>query len=184
MLTRDGRTGVCDGQLVCFHDDTLQCVTSAAGPVRSKPLRELRALRINGAEPIPTFDEALDSFPSQCFSVDLKDGNGITPLVKSLQRNGVADRVCVAGARDGWLAGIWRHNATTAERFDRVVTTTRFAAQKFTRIRIHTKHVPLGVDLEQFRPHAQHHSGGVPLLVLCSRLSREKRPDLAVETCG
>lgn len=81
-------------------------MTSAAGPVRSKPLLELRALRINGAEPIPTFDEALDSFPSQCFSVDLKDGNGITPLVKSLQRNGVADPVCVAGAWDGWLAGV------------------------------------------------------------------------------
>ena len=53
----------CDGQLVCFHDDTLDRVTSAAGPVRSKSLRELRALRINGIEPIPTFDEALDAFP-------------------------------------------------------------------------------------------------------------------------
>lgn len=77
------------------------------------------------------------------------------------------------------------HNATTAQRFDRVVTTTRFAAQEFERIDIPTDHVPLGVDLEQFRPALTSQTGakkdGVPLLVLCSRLSREKRPDLAVE---
>ena len=74
-----------------------------------------------------------------------------------------------------------RHNATTAERFDRVVTTTRFAAQEFARIGVPTDHVPLGVDLEQFRPATHPSTDGVPLLVLCSRLSREKRPDLAVE---
>ena len=34
-----------DGHLVCFHDDTLDRVTSATGPVRSKSLRELRRLR-------------------------------------------------------------------------------------------------------------------------------------------
>ncbi len=73
-----------------------------------------------------------------------------------------------------------RHNATTAQRFDRVVTTTHFAAQEFARIGIPTDHVPLGVDLEQFRP-IPRLRGGVPLLVLCSRLSKEKRPDLAID---
>lgn len=105
-----------DGQLVCFHDDTLERVTSAAGPVRSKSLRELRALRINGAEPIPTFDEALDAFPNQFFTVDIKDRAGIAPLVKSLQRRGVAERVCIAGAWDGWLGHVRREvpEVTTA----------------------------------------------------------------------
>jgi|SRR5450631_571456 len=98
----------CDGQLVCFHDDTLERVTSATGPVRARSLRELRALRINGTEPIPTFDEALDAFPNQCFTVDPKDQAGTEPLVKSLQRKGVAERVCLAGAWDGWLDHI-RH---------------------------------------------------------------------------
>ena len=106
----------CDGQLVCFHDDTLERVTSATGPVRSKSLHELRALRINGIEPIPTFDEALDAFPEQCFTVDLKDQAAIAPLVKSLQRKGVAERVCIAGAWDGWLAHVRREvpEVTTA----------------------------------------------------------------------
>jgi alpha-1,6-mannosyltransferase len=85
-----------------------------------------------------------------------------------------------------------RHNTTTARCFDRVVTTTRFAAQEFHRIDVPTDHVPLGVDLDRFRPPvpgptsvgsrpwlSPRHPG--PLLVLSSRLSREKRPDLAVE---
>ncbi len=74
-----------------------------------------------------------------------------------------------------------RHNASTAQRFDRVVTTTRFAAQEFARIGVPTDHVPLGVDLEQFQPATHTRGEGFPLLVLCSRLSREKRPDLAIE---
>jgi glycerophosphoryl diester phosphodiesterase len=95
-----------DGHLVCFHDETLDRVTTASGPVRSTSLPELRALRINAMEPIPTFDEALDAFPDQCFTIDSKDLAGLEPLVKSLQRKGVAERVCVAGAWDGWLAHI------------------------------------------------------------------------------
>ena len=78
-----------------------------------------------------------------------------------------------------WAAD--RHNATTAGCFDRVVTTTRFAAQEFARIGVPTSHVPLGVDLEQFRPRSRPRNVTGPLLVLCSRLSREKRPDLAIE---
>jgi alpha-1,6-mannosyltransferase len=84
------------------------------------------------------------------------------------------------GARAAQLAAD-RHNARTAQCFDHVVTTTGFAAQEFDRIKVPTDHVPLGVDLEQFRPATHPPTGGVPLLVLCSRLSREKRPDLAVE---
>jgi glycerophosphoryl diester phosphodiesterase len=97
-----------DAQLVCFHDEMLERVTSATGPVRSKSLRELRGLRINGAERIPTFDEALEAFPDQCFTVDPKDQAGFGPLVKSLRRKGVAERVCIAGAWDGMLAQVRR----------------------------------------------------------------------------
>ena len=95
-----------DGRLVCFHDDTLDRVTSATGLVRSKSLLELHPLRINGIEPIPTLNEALDAFPDQCFTIDLKDQAAIAPLIKSLRRKGVAQRVCIAGAWDGWLVHV------------------------------------------------------------------------------
>lgn len=101
-------------------------------------------------------------------------------LIAHERVDGILRAFSPLGARGAQLAAD-RHNATTAQRFDRIVTTTRFAAQEFARIGIPTQHVPLGVDLEQFRPVGHPRAGGVPLLVLCSRLSREKRPDLAVE---
>ncbi|GHS86814.1 GDP-mannose-dependent alpha-(1-6)-phosphatidylinositol dimannoside mannosyltransferase [Actinomycetota bacterium] len=83
-----------------------------------------------------------------------------------------------------------RHNRGTAAAFPTVVATTRFAAQEFDRIGVATTLVPLGVDLVEFQPGGpagraeDGHGAGpmpVPVLVLCSRLSPEKRPDLAVE---
>ena len=108
-------------------------------------------------------------------------GSGVPSTVIAHERlDGVLRAFSPLGPRGAQLAAD-RHNATTAGRFDRVVTTTGFAAQEFARIGIPTNHVPLGVDLERFHPadHLQRH--GVPVLVLCSRLSREKRPDLAIE---
>lgn len=83
-----------------------------------------------------------------------------------------------------------RWNAAAARSFDRVVCTTGFAAAEFTRIGAQTvERVPLGVDLRRFDPanasaavRHRHASGDEVLLVLCSRLSREKRPDLALAT--
>jgi glycerophosphoryl diester phosphodiesterase len=54
-----------DGELVVIHDPTLERTTTGAGPVQSRTLAELRALRLRdpsgGAtdEPIPTLEEPL-----------------------------------------------------------------------------------------------------------------------------
>ncbi|HEY8719789.1 glycosyltransferase [Pengzhenrongella sp.] len=105
---------------------------------------------------------------------------GVPSAVIAHERlDGVLRAFLPLGARAARLVAD-RHNATTAELFDHVVTTTHFAGQEFARIGVRTEHVPLGVDLDQFRPSSPA-PGGVPLLVLCSRLSREKRPDLAIE---
>jgi alpha-1,6-mannosyltransferase len=106
---------------------------------------------------------------------------GVPSTVIAHERvDGILNAFSPLGVRAAqWAAD--RHNATTAERFDRVVTTTRFAAQEFARIGVPTDHVPLGVDLEQFTPPEHRQSHDVPLLVLCSRLSAEKRPELAIE---
>jgi len=76
-----------------------------------------------------------------------------------------------------------RHNRRTAAMFDAIVATTRFAAGEFDRIGVPTSLVPLGVDLDVFRPPLEPHRRAEdgPLLVLCGRLSPEKRPDVAVE---
>jgi len=93
-----------DGQLVCFHDATLDRVTGQRGRVRDHRLVDLRTALVGGTEPIPTLGDALDAFPQYSFTVDLKDEAAIEPLGRLLGHRADAQRVCVAGAWDGWLA--------------------------------------------------------------------------------
>ncbi len=77
-----------------------------------------------------------------------------------------------------------RSNASLAAAFDTVVCTTRWAAQEFERIAVPTVIVPLGVDHERFAPRLDPRpecDNPELRLLLVSRLSREKRPDLAVD---
>lgn len=82
-----------------------------------------------------------------------------------------------------------RLNSWTATAYDRVVCTTDWAAAEFRRIGVRNlTQVPLGVDLEAFQPsrhspaiRARYARDGEVLLVHCSRLSPEKRPELAID---
>ena len=80
------------------------------------------------------------------------------------------------------------HNRGTAERFDRIVCTTGFAEEEFARIGVvNTVRVPLGVDLDFFRPDRRDENlrekllqGDDVLIAMCSRLSKEKKPEIAI----
>ncbi|MBU4335825.1 MAG: glycosyltransferase [Actinobacteria bacterium] len=77
-----------------------------------------------------------------------------------------------------------RHNRRWAASFDQVVVTSQVAAGEFDRIGVPTAQVPLGVDLGLFTPDRRSRPVGADelVLVLCSRLSPEKAPAVAVET--
>lgn len=81
-----------------------------------------------------------------------------------------------------------RLNARTVAGHDRIVCTTGWAAAEFRRIGAPDLHqVPLGVDLDHFRPDRYDpelraaHAGTDDLVLLhCGRLSPEKRPERSV----
>jgi alpha-1,6-mannosyltransferase len=75
-------------------------------------------------------------------------------------------------------------NTRIAAEVDCIVTTTRYAAAEFDRLGITTHHVPLGVDTDRFRPRERAWAGTGDdrlELALCSRLSREKHPQQAID---
>ena len=82
-------------------------------------------------------------------------------------------------------AAAW-HERRAVTDFDHIVAPSRYAAAElddFAAVRI----VPLGVDLDVFRPERRHdvHRPARPRrVVLVSRLSSEKRPVLAVQAVG
>ncbi len=80
------------------------------------------------------------------------------------------------------LAMADRSNATLAAGFDTIVCTTDWAAEEFRRLGVtHLETIPLGVDHDAFRPRLTPRSGDRVRLVMVSRLSREKQPEIAVE---
>lgn len=82
-----------------------------------------------------------------------------------------------------------RLNRRTAHAYSRIVCTTAWAAAEFERLGArNVVRAPLGVDLDRFRPalrdgalRARYAGGAAVLLVMCSRLSAEKRPGRALE---
>ncbi len=81
-------------------------------------------------------------------------------------------------------------NRRTARAYPRVVCTTAWAAREFERVGAsNVVRAPLGVDLDAWHPRAhdpavrERYAGGAEaLLVMCSRLSPEKRPGDALDT--
>ncbi len=76
-----------------------------------------------------------------------------------------------------------RSNGALARSFDTIICTTEWAADEFRRAGVsNVVIVPLGVDPDAFRPRFVPTGGaGGALLVMASRLSREKQPEIAVE---
>jgi alpha-1,6-mannosyltransferase len=75
-----------------------------------------------------------------------------------------------------------RSNAYLAETFDTIICATEWAAEEFYKVGAdNVRIVPLGVDTTAFTPRAFARGDGRVRLVMASRLSREKRPDLAVD---
>lgn len=93
-----------DGHLVCFHDATLARVTGHPGRVADLDLADVRRLRVDGTDQVPTLSEAMASFPRARFAIDLKDEATIGAMARLLRANpGWAERTLVAGAWSGWL---------------------------------------------------------------------------------
>lgn len=107
---------------------------------------------------------------------------GVRSLVVSHERldrllaQWVPARVSLTSAAD-------RSNRRLAAGFDAVVCTTAWAAEEFARLGTpNLRCVPLGVDLVRFHPGTSERGAHTdPLLLMASRLSKEKRPALAVD---
>ena len=82
------------GELVAFHDATLNRVTDATGRVDETPRERLASLSVEGSgEPVPTLAETLDAVPADAWALlDLKE------------RGLAADALAVAAGRDHGLA--------------------------------------------------------------------------------
>lgn len=74
------------GELVVFHDFTLERLTEATGEIAMKSLEELKALKINDQFEIPTLLEVLDLIDKKCIlNIELKGQRTAFETCKSIE---------------------------------------------------------------------------------------------------
>jgi glycerophosphoryl diester phosphodiesterase len=83
-----------DGRLVAFHDASLDRVTDGAGRIADLPWEDVRQARVGGREPVPLFEELLETFPEVRWNVDMKAEPALRPLLELIERMNAWDRVC------------------------------------------------------------------------------------------
>lgn len=138
--------------------------------------------------------EALERFAPT--ALELSDKTTLLPVALWARRRSVTTTLLSHERMDDMLAmrtgrdtasrvSIGLLNRLAVRSVDRVVVTSRYAAEELDRVAAgagrEVVRVPLGVDLDTFRPGPWQPSP-VLRLVLVSRLSREKSPHLAVAT--
>ncbi|GGY08865.1 glycerophosphodiester phosphodiesterase [Streptomyces anandii] len=84
-----------DGRLVAFHDTTLDRVTDGSGRIADLPWEDVRHARVGGREPVPLFEELLETFPEVRWNIDVKAEPALLPLLELVERHGAWGRVCV-----------------------------------------------------------------------------------------
>ncbi|GHJ38978.1 glycerophosphodiester phosphodiesterase [Streptomyces sp. TS71-3] len=93
-----------DGVLVAFHDDTLDRMTDGAGRIADLPWSAVREARVAGSEPVPLFEELLETFPDARWNVDMKAEPTLQPLLDVIARTKAWDRVCVGSFSEARVA--------------------------------------------------------------------------------
>lgn len=170
----------------------------------STPLGEvvqLRAPRVGGGyrlivEPWRVI-QVLEGFRPT--SVELSDKLTLLPVARWARRNGVGsvlfsherldDMIALrTGLETGAKLSGALLNRLLVRSFDQVVVTSAYAQAEFQRLAdavgCPMVRVPLGVDLQEFRPRPRPRGDGTVRLAHAGRMSREKSPQLAVATAA
>jgi len=162
---------------------------------------QLRAPRVGGGyrlivEPWRVIDVLEEWGPT---SVEVNDKSTLLPVTRWARKSGVGSVLLSHERLDHMLAlrlgldvgakaSVAVLNRLLVRSFDTVVVTSAFAHGEFREAAAAAAcpvvQVPLGVDLDSFRPHrrASRRAGDPLRLVHFGRLSREKSPQLAVAT--
>jgi len=85
-----------DGELMAFHDSTIDRVTNYEGELKNFTSNQLKKIKINDKFNIPLLADLIEAFASIFFSVDMKTDDTVIPLIKLVNRMGVKDRICFA----------------------------------------------------------------------------------------
>ncbi|MEU6466701.1 glycerophosphodiester phosphodiesterase [Streptomyces sp. NPDC046976] len=145
-----------DGRLVAFHDTTLDRVTDGAGRIADLPWAEVRRARVGGREPVPLFEELLETFPEVRWNIDIKAEPALRPLLDLLERTGAWDRVCVGSFSEA--------RVLRAQRLAGPRLATSFGSRGVLSLRLRSWGLPAAVRRSAVAAQVPEAQSGVPVV--------------------
>lgn len=93
-----------DDEIIVIHDETTNRTTGFSGVITKMKLQELKRLRINGTEEIPTLAEVLDLVDRNCLvNIELKAEATAKPVVAAIEK---------------YIGRSWKYNHFLVSSFD------------------------------------------------------------------
>ncbi|MFJ5842144.1 glycerophosphodiester phosphodiesterase [Streptomyces shenzhenensis] len=145
-----------DGKLVAFHDDTLDRVTDGAGRIADLPWSQVRQARVAGSEPVPLFEELLETFPEVRWNVDLKAEPTLRPFLELVERTDSWDRVCVGSFSEA--------RVLRAQRLAGPRLATSFGTRGVLHLRLRSWGLPAAVRRSAIAAQVPESQSGVPVV--------------------
>ncbi|MFF4688632.1 glycerophosphodiester phosphodiesterase [Streptomyces sp. NPDC001307] len=145
-----------DGRLVAFHDSTLDRVTDGAGRIADLPWEDVRQARVGGREPVPLFEELLETFPEARWNVDIKAEPALRPFLDLIGRTNAWDRVCVGSFSEA--------RVLRAQRLAGPKLATSFGTRGVLNLRLRSWGLPAAVRRSAVAAQVPEAQSGVPVV--------------------
>ncbi|MET8943834.1 glycerophosphodiester phosphodiesterase [Streptomyces sp. NPDC004542] len=145
-----------DGKLVAFHDASLDRVTDGSGRIGDLPWEDVRHARVAGREPVPLFEELLETFPDVRWNVDCKAEAALRPLLALVERTDAWDRVCVGSFSEA--------RVLRAQRLAGARLATSFGTRGVLSLRLRSWGLPAAVRRSAVAAQVPESQSGVPVV--------------------
>ncbi|MBJ7907156.1 glycerophosphodiester phosphodiesterase [Streptomyces sp. DSM 110735] len=145
-----------DGRLVAFHDATLDRTTDGRGRIADLPWREVEQARVAGKEPVPLFEELLETFPEVRWNVDLKAESALLPFLELVERTNAWDRVCAGSFSEA--------RVVRAQRLAGPRLATSFGTRGVLGLRLRSWGLPAAVRRSAVAAQVPESQSGVPVV--------------------
>ncbi|MFJ9249505.1 glycerophosphodiester phosphodiesterase [Streptomyces sp. NPDC101776] len=145
-----------DGKLVAFHDETLDRVTDGAGRIADLFWSDVSHARVARKEPVPLFEELLETFPEVRWNVDVKAEPALSPLLDLLERTDSWNRVCVGSFSE--------KRVVRAQHLAGPRLATSFGTRGVLNLRLRSWGAPLPVRRSAIAAQVPEEQSGVPVV--------------------
>jgi len=101
-----------DNEIILMHDPDVERTTNGKGYVKDMTLNQIKRLKINGKDTIPTLQEVINIIKGKCrLNIEIKDHRAVIKILKILKENDLHSEVLISSFNEKTLKYIKEKDA-------------------------------------------------------------------------